>query len=196
MTFGESINLKDYLAKESLAPLNQANIDTAALKLTTHLTLQQEYASPVVLNMMVAAILLQQSTATIQFEQLFASCRQLYDYMVKRGGIKMIMTQPPSRFALLDCVKKLGFQVTELANKNSKSRIKKYDINLDAKRDQKTLLGLSYYSNNLLQNLVMDTCVGKLVTRHMFINGHQTYEVKDLIETAHFMQNILRNEYL
>lgn len=92
MTFGESIDLNDYLVKQELAPLNQANMDIAALKLTSDLTLQQEYASPVVLNMFVAAILLQSSSVTMSFENLFQACRLLYNYCVKCGGIKMIMT--------------------------------------------------------------------------------------------------------
>lgn len=39
MTFGETINLKDYLKKEKVEPLSQSNLDHTALKLTEHLTL-------------------------------------------------------------------------------------------------------------------------------------------------------------
>lgn len=39
MTFGETINLKDYLKKEKVDPLRQSNLDVTALKLTEHLTL-------------------------------------------------------------------------------------------------------------------------------------------------------------
>ena len=58
VTCGEVISLKDYLTKNAFTPLSKSNMDTAALKLTSDLTLQQEWASPVVLNMMVAALLL------------------------------------------------------------------------------------------------------------------------------------------
>lgn len=62
----------------------------------------------------------------------------------------MIMRQSPSRASVLDTVVKLGFEVTEISNKQRKSRVKNYNVNMDAKRDQKVLLGLSYYSNGLL----------------------------------------------
>ena len=83
----------------------------------------------------------------------------------------MIMREPPSRMSVLDGIKKLGFEVTEIVDKQRKSRVKNYTINMDAKRDQKFILGLSYYSNNLLQNLVMDCCVSKLIARNMIVGG-------------------------
>ena len=58
VTFGSTVSLKDFFKEQKLAPLNQANLDQAGLQLTTHLVLQQEYASPVVLNMIVASLLL------------------------------------------------------------------------------------------------------------------------------------------
>ena len=39
MTFGEAINMRDYLNKNKLSPSNQANLDSAALQLTTDLVL-------------------------------------------------------------------------------------------------------------------------------------------------------------
>ena len=59
VTFGSTVSLKDFFKEKQLEPLNQANLDQAGLQLTTHLVLQQEYASPVVLNMIVASLLLQ-----------------------------------------------------------------------------------------------------------------------------------------
>ena len=35
----------------------------------------------------------------------------------------------------VDWLKKLGFQATEIIDKQRRSKIKKYEINLDAKRD-------------------------------------------------------------
>ena len=61
----------------------------------------------------------------------------------------MVMRIPPRAESVLDTIVKLGFKVTEVDEKR-KSRVKKFEINMDAKRDQKILLGLSYYSNNLL----------------------------------------------
>ena len=39
VTFGEAINLKDYLSQRKMSPLTQANLDEAALDLTSHLVL-------------------------------------------------------------------------------------------------------------------------------------------------------------
>jgi len=143
------MNLKEYFKEKNLAPVNQGNLDAAALDLTSHLVLQQEYASPVVLNMIVAALLLQTTATKLMFKDIFEECKRVYDYLVRRGGVKMIMRIPPRAESVLDTIVKLGFTVTEVIEKR-KSRVKKFEINMDAKRDQKILLGLSYYSNNLL----------------------------------------------
>ena len=84
----------------------------------------------------------------------------------------MIMVVPPSRIQLLDTIKKLGFEVTEVVSKQLRGA-KNYTINLDAKRDQKVEIGLSYYSNNLLQNFMMDSVVCKLIVRTMIIGDQQ-----------------------
>lgn len=39
MTFGEAISMRDYLTQNKMFPLKQANLDKAALDLTTHLVL-------------------------------------------------------------------------------------------------------------------------------------------------------------
>ena len=117
-----------------MAPVNQANLDKAALDLTSHLVLQQEYACPIVLNMIVASLLLQ-STATMEkFSTIFEQCKRVYAYLVRRGGVKMIMRVPPRAENVLDTIVKLGFKVTEIIEKR-KSRVKKFDINMNAKRD-------------------------------------------------------------
>lgn len=40
------------------------------------------------------------------------------------------------------------------------------EVILDAKDNQKTLLGLNYYSNSLLQQMIMDSTMGYLINRH------------------------------
>ena len=107
----------------------------------------------------------------------------------------MIMQLPPRRENVLDTIKKLGFEVTEIVEKR-KSRVKKFEINMDAKRDQKILLGLSYYSNNLLQNLVMDACIGKMLVRHMIVGGLQELRIAQIVQQSELIASILRNEYL
>jgi len=55
---------------------------------------------------------------------------------------------PPTRFQVLDTVSKLGFEVQE--KKQNTGRSVEYKVHMGAKNDQKVLLGLAYYSNNLL----------------------------------------------
>ena len=83
----------------------------------------------------------------------------------------MFMREPPSRLSVLENIRKLGFEITEIIDKQRKNKVKNYSINMDAKKDQKIIVGLSYYSNSLLQNLMMDVNVSKLVFRYMVIGG-------------------------
>ena len=46
----------------------------------------------------------------------------------------MIMRIPPRAETVLDTIVKLGFKVTEIIEKR-KSRVKKFDIDMNAKRD-------------------------------------------------------------
>ena len=104
----------------------------------------------------------------------------------------MIMQIAPSKSSVLDTIRKLGFKVIEI----KENRRVRYDINMDAKRDQKILLGLSYYSNNLLQNLVMDACIGKLMLRELVYDGKHEMSVQSLIEKTQKIAMLCRNEYL
>lgn len=104
----------------------------------------------------------------------------------------MIMKIAPSQLKVLDTIRKLGFKVTESRD----GRRIKYDINMDAKRDQKILLGLSYYSNNLVQNLIMDACIGKMLIRNLVFGGMAELQMPVLIEQAQKVSSLFRYEYL
>ena len=142
--------------------------------------------------MIVSALLLQTQSTTEKFSTIFESCKKIYQYLVRRGGVKMIMKIAPSQVAVLSTIRKLGFKVTESRD----GRRVKYDINMDAKRDQKILLGLSYYSNNLTQNLVMDACIGKMLIRNLVYGGISELTMASLIEQTKKVSNLLRFEYL
>jgi len=150
MTFGKSISVDSFVNEQRLAPITPDNLDRAALELTSHLVLQQELASPVVLNMIVASLLLQSQTKHISLDSLHRNVAQIYDYLDKRGGFKMVMRQTPTKISVLNTVRNLGFHVVENVSQRGKKLVKKQEIWNDAKSDQKVLLGLSYYSNNLL----------------------------------------------
>ena len=116
--------------------------------------------------MIVASLLLQSQTATVNFQVIYTSVKKIQNYLIVRQGVKTVMREVPTRHQVIDTIRKLGFQVTENTDKQRKSRVKNFTINMDAKYDKKTLLGLSYYSNNLTQNLVMDSCVSMLLLKN------------------------------
>ena len=91
MTFGQPISMQRFLINHKFLPLTQKNLDEASLQMTQHLVLQQELASPVVLNMIVATLLLQTPSIKVPFSSLFAAVRRVFDYLEKRGGVKMVM---------------------------------------------------------------------------------------------------------
>jgi len=56
--FGQILSLKEYLADKDYSKLTSQNIDEASLNLTERLVVEKHLASPVFLNMIVAALLL------------------------------------------------------------------------------------------------------------------------------------------
>ena len=122
VTFGKPINFERFLTSQKLMPLKPNLMDEAALSLTTHLVLQQEYASPVVLNMIVAALLLQESSAKVKFNHFFDSVTHIYNWLIIRGGVKMIMREPPSKRAVLDIIGKLGFRMKTTEKREGQRR--------------------------------------------------------------------------
>mmetsp|Transcript_8158 Transcript_8158/g.9824 ORF Transcript_8158/g.9824 Transcript_8158/m.9824 type:complete len:132 (+) Transcript_8158:2566-2961(+) len=131
--------------------------------------------------MIVAALLLQTTSAKVKFQAFFASVREIYDFLELRGNVKMIMREPPSKRAVLDNITKLGFRIKQIEQSEGNRRGIQYKIYLDAKNDQKVTLGLAYYSNNLLQNLMMDAALSKQIVRNMVAGGQESYAVKDMI---------------
>ena len=85
--------------------------------------------------MIVAALLLQTPLIKIEFDAFFASVGSIYSYLVKRGGVKMILRQSPSKLSVIDTIRKLGFRVQEILNQQGKRMVKNYTIYTDAKTD-------------------------------------------------------------
>ena len=126
MTFGKEINLEDYLALKQFKPLTAANLDAAAFKLTSDLFLEQKHASPVVLNMIVAALLLHHTSLTCPFPIIYDQVKSIYSYLLQRGGVKIIMRETPSKISVLDTIKHLGFTVTENVDSSKPSGKRRY----------------------------------------------------------------------
>jgi hypothetical protein len=73
------------------------------------------------------------------------------------------------------------------------------EVLLDAKEDQKTVLGLSYYSNALMQSQIMDVTVGYLLTKYLNASSSVTQAsitMSDLEDYIMTLYNILRHEFI
>jgi len=98
----------------------------------------------------VGTLLLQESGKTIGLRTLLFNCVQVHRYL-KAKKINSLMSLDPSLFTVTKVVKKLGFKIRKLAIQ-PKGRNNEMEVMLDPKEDQKNQLGLSYYSNALMQS--------------------------------------------
>lgn len=135
--------------------------------------------------MLVSALLLQiPDQVTVEFDDFYKMTQEVYAYIFSLGNVNLTaMRLSPSRISVLDTVRKLGFVVTERTEIEGKKKIKLYSISMKNKKDHKILLSLIYYSNNLLQNLVIDFFIGKLLQRQaQSSESCQTGEVLGQVE--------------
>ena len=99
-----------------------------------------------------------------------------------------------------ETVLKLGFRTKPIKSKvNKKSKKPVLEVWLDRKEDQKVMLGLAYYANNLIQNMMMDACIGRLLDLHQFStlsSGVPPLTVDQLIGKVGELSRVLRNEFL
>jgi hypothetical protein len=77
----------------------------------------------------------------------------------------MVMTIEPQLFALTKIVQRLGFTIKKI-EQQPVGRHNEMEIYMDKKNDWKTVLGLTYYSNQMLQLILMDSCVGFFLSKH------------------------------
>ena len=67
--------------------------------------------------MIVSSLLLQTTAANVNFSTIFNSVKEIYNFLVKRGGVYMIMRQQPRRQDVLEAIEKLGFTITQISDK-------------------------------------------------------------------------------
>ena len=72
------------------------------------------------------------------------------------------------------------------------------EIHLDHKNDWKNSLGLSYYSNSMLQLIVMDSCVGYFLSKHFDEpeTKSKPLPIAKVEEDVTFVGSVLRHEYI
>ena len=154
-SFGKPINLKDFLASRNFQSIGRHNIEEASLQLTNKLYTEQQFACKINLTMVVASLLLQEQAKQVDLTQIVFACNRIYQYFTGRR-INTSITLEPQTFAVQQIVKGLGFTINKKVQEQGKNK-NELEVLLQVKEDQKTVLGLCYYRNQMLQHLVMDS---------------------------------------
>jgi len=157
--FGKSISLRDYFSNYEQGGLAPAQINDAALNLTEKLVIENHLTSPVFLNNLVASLLLQHDQRTYPLQRLVTDCEKLYAYMQARE-ISTIMHTAPNKKNIERVLTGLGYKI--LSHPTDRSAHQVVDLKL-RDNDHKELLSLHYYSTGLMQHMVMDVVIGKVL---------------------------------
>lgn len=101
------------------------------------------------------------------------------------------MTQNPTQKGVESVLAGLGYKVL-LTGKQTKKASK--IVNLDKKSNKRELLSLSYYSIGVVQHMVMDIVIGKI----LFLlrkSSQNKITIAELEDHVALMGHVFRNEY-
>lgn len=76
------------------------------------------------------------------------------------------MTLSPNRNSVVRVVEGLNYKITKSLKNVKAGGAPETEIRLDKKMNQRELLSLSYYTLSILQHLVMDSVLGKILHTH------------------------------
>lgn len=89
----------------------------------------------------------------------------------------------------------LGFAFAAVKLPTSEGIVSDDEIYMDPKKDAKTLVSLAYYSNGLLQNVILDCCTSMLLQDH-FADSKEPYKVDTICSHITWYGQLLCNEYI
>ena len=128
--FGDTIDIKQYLEERQLQALSQPNFKRAALTVTNELIVTHEAQSPVLLNNILAALLLQEQGEPIAFDDLYKNCRSVFGFLRKRRTILMFDELPPTRFELRKAAVALGCTIKQTQAQRFAKQARRLEVNL------------------------------------------------------------------
>jgi len=114
------------------------------------------------LSYLVSCVLLQEQAKSVTVSSVLSSCNKLFSYLKKRN-VNSTMTLPATTESITNIIKRLDFKLQKLAVQ-PKGKSDEKEVILSAREDQKTLLSLSYYSNMLVMQFIMDCCICYILT--------------------------------
>lgn len=192
VNYGRVINLREYLKNISIPQINQQNIDDSALRISEKLYKEQQHMTAANLSHLVSCVLLQEQAKSVTVSSVLASCNKLFKFLKKRN-VNSTMTLSATKDSIINIIKRLGFKLQKLAVQ-PKGKNDEMEVVLSAREDQKTLLSLSYYSNMLVMQFIMDCCICYILTP-LFAQG-KSIKVADLIEKVKIVYSVLRYEFI
>ena len=131
MKYLEPINLAEFLHGEcKVGSLDNNNFEFAAGKLTEHLLRIQQKSTPITLNSIVSACILQEEAETMEVSKLLTKANTLYEYISVKESVTTYMQVKPPKLLVEKHVDGLGFPLVDRGEKNAKILLKSKEKNL------------------------------------------------------------------
>ena len=113
-----------------MGSLDNNNFEFAAGKLTEHLLRIQQKSTPITLNSIVSACILQEEAETMEVSKLLTKANTLYEYISVKESVTTYMQVKPPKLLVEKHVDGLGFQLVDRGEKNAKILLKSKEKNL------------------------------------------------------------------
>ena len=155
----EPINVSDYLTdRGQLTQLaGPIECESTASRLNHHLMKKQHMQTPITLNSLLSAFLLQEKDSKMLMSDLLSKSGMLYDYLQSKPSVKTYMTVPPMLGIAQRHITNLGFKM----QKKGKDRM----ILLEPiETDWRCKLILAYYNMNLMPAFLLEGCLCTLIS--------------------------------
>ena len=188
----EPIYLHEYLQKNApnREPFHSHTFESIALGLTNKLMEKQQGETPVTLNSLLSACLLQETRKSIMMSELLEKSGTIYDYLLTKRWIKTHMTLRPKQVLVEKHIKGLGFA--------TKKKGKDLEILLDPiESDWRCKLILAYYSMNLMPAFLLEGAICTLIKSAVSSGEYhldKPVEIAPLMKVVRLYADLFKNE--
>lgn len=153
----------------------------------------QQKESPVTLNSLIAAQVLQEKNPSMEMSDLLKRSEMVFSYMREKSHPKTYITVTPKKNLVEKHIDGLGFQMTQVTKNNCKILLNPKDDDLRVK------LILAYYSMNLMPAFLIEGCLSvflknEVITNDQYFDGKHVV-MKPLLEVCQFYGDLFVNEH-